>query len=162
MRNMYIKKLTEFAGKETESIWNDKIHAKPEWMMNKEHCIANGNGKKKILFYTSISGLMQNSEIAAGKIKNVLDIFKQYSGQIEVVWCVQSLVDTVMEDIDKKLYEQIIAIRNQYNIEQIGHVCSDRDKDMLNSCDAYYGDTSSIVQDYRNAGKPVMIMDYEI
>ena len=33
---------------------------------------------------------------------------------------------------------------------------------MLNSCDAYYGDTSSIVQDYRNAGKPVMIMDYDI
>lgn len=162
IRNMYIKKLTEFAGKETESIWDDKIHAKPEWMMNKEHCIANGNGKKKILFYTSISGLMQNSEIAAGKIKNVLDIFKQYSGQIEIVWCVQSLVDTVMEDIDKKLYEQIIAIRNQYNIEQIGHVCSDRDKDMLSSCDAYYGDTSSIVQDYRNARKPVMIMDYEI
>lgn len=105
---------------------------------------------------------MQNSEIAAGKIKNVLDIFKQYSGQIEIVWCVQSLVDTVMEDIDKKLYEQIIAIRNQYNIEQIGHVCSDSDKDMLSSCDAYYGDTSSIVQDYRNARKPVMIMDYEI
>lgn len=162
IRNMYIKKLTEFAGKETESIWNDKIYAKPEWMMNKEHFIANGNGKKKILFYTSISGLMQNSEIAAGKIRNVLDIFKQYSGQIEVVWCVQSLVDTVMEDIDKKLYEQIIAIRNQYNIEQIGHVCSDRDKDMLSSCDAYYGDILAIVQDYRNAGKPVMIMDYEI
>lgn len=162
MRNMYIKKLTEFAGKETENIWNDKIYVKPEWMTNKEHCIANGNGKKKILFYTSISGLMQNSEIAAGKIRNVLDIFKQYSGQIEVVWCVQSLVDTVMKDIDNKLYEQIIAIRNEYKIEQIGHVCSDRDKDMLSSCDAYYGDTSSIVQDYRNAGRPVMIMDYEI
>ena len=33
---------------------------------------------------------------------------------------------------------------------------------MLSSCDAYYGDISAIVQDYRNAGKPVMIMDYEI
>ena len=33
---------------------------------------------------------------------------------------------------------------------------------MLKSCDAYYVDTSSIVQDYRNAGKPNMIMDYEI
>lgn len=51
---------------------------------------------KKVLFYTSISGLMQNSEIAAGKIRNVLDIFKQYSEQIEIIWCVQSLVDTVI------------------------------------------------------------------
>lgn len=144
MRNMYIKKLTEFAGKETENIWNDKIYAKPEWMTNREHCIANGNGKKKILFYTSISGLMQNSEIAAGKIRNVLDIFKQYSEQIEIIWCVQSLLDTVIKDIDKKLYEQIIAIRNEYKIEQIGHVCSDKDKDMLSSFYAYYGDTSSV------------------
>lgn len=35
MRNMYIKKLTKFAGKETENIWNDKIYAKPEWMTNR-------------------------------------------------------------------------------------------------------------------------------
>lgn len=162
MRNMYIKKLTEFAGTDTENIWKEKIHVKPEWINNEQHNIVNGNRKKRILFYTSISGLMQNTEIAAGKIKNVLDTFKQYSEQIEIVWCIQGLVDTVMEDIDQKLYEQINSVRDKYNIEQIGHICSDRDKDMLNSCDAYYGDTSSIVQNYRNAGKPVMIMDYEV
>ena len=148
MRNMYIKKLTEFAGKETENIWKDKIYVKPDWMKNEGHNVVKGNGKIKILFYTSISGLMQNSEIAAGKIKNVLDVFKQYSDKIEVIWCVQSLVDTVMED--------------KYRIEEIGHICSDRDKDILNSCDAYYGDISSVVQEYRNADKPVMIMNYEV
>lgn len=162
MRNMYIRKLTEFAGADTEDIWNEKIYVKPEWMKNKEHCISDGDRKKRILFYTSISGLMQNAEIAAGKIKSVLDAFKQYSEQIEIVWCIQGLVDTVMEDMDKKLYNQINTVRDKYNIEQIGHICSDRDKDMLNSCDAYYGDVSSIIQDYRNAGKPVMIMDYEV
>ena len=47
-------------------------------------------------------------------------------------------------------------------IEKIGHMCSDKDKEILNSCDAYYGDTSSIVQWYRNDGKPVMIMDYNL
>ena len=47
-------------------------------------------------------------------------------------------------------------------IEEIGHICSDRDKDILNSCDAYYGDISSVVQEYRNADKPVMIMNYEV
>ena len=105
---------------------------------------------------------MQNSEIAAGKIKNVLDVFKQYSDKIEVIWCVQNLVDTVMEDIDRNLSEQINTIRDKYRIEEIGHICSDRDKDILNSCDAYYGDISSVVQEYRNADKPVMIMNYEV
>lgn len=162
MRNMYIKKLTEFAGKETENIWKDKIYVKPDWMKNEGHNVVKGNGKIKILFYTSISGLMQNSEIAAGKIKNVLDVFKQYSDKIEVIWCVQSLVDTVMEDINRNLSEQINTIRDKYRIEEIGHICSDRDKDILNSCDAYYGDISSVVQEYRNADKPVMIMNYEV
>ena len=82
--------------------------------------------------------------------------------RIEVIWCVQSLVDTVMEDINRNLSEQINTIRDKYRIEEIGHICSDRDKDILNSCDAYYGDISSVVQEYRNADKPVMIMNYEV
>ena len=43
-------------------------------------------------------------------------------------------------------------------VEKIGHMCSDKDKGILDSCDAYYGDTSSIVQWYRNDGKPVRII----
>lgn len=45
MRNMYIKKLTEFAGKETENIWKDKIYVKPDWMKNEGHNVVKGNGK---------------------------------------------------------------------------------------------------------------------
>jgi len=67
-----------------------------------------------------------------------------------------------MEDINRNLSEQINTIRDKYRIEEIGHICSDRDKDILNSCDAYYGDISSVVQEYRNADKPVMIMNYEV
>ena len=43
-----------------------------------------------------------------------------------------------------------------------GHVYNDKDKKLLCSCDAYYGDTSPVVQEYRNNGKPVMIMDYMV
>ena len=105
-------------------------------------------------------------EIDAGSCadaaENFAGVFKQYSDKIEVIWCVQSLVDTVMEDINRNLSEQINTIRDKYRIEEIGHICSDRDKDILNSCDAYYGDISSVVQEYRNADKPVMIMNYEV
>lgn len=47
-------------------------------------------------------------------------------------------------------------------LEKIGHVYNDKDKKLLCSCDAYYGDTSPVVQEYRNNGKPVMIMDYMV
>lgn len=162
MCDMYIKKLIGFAGENSEKVWKDKIHVKPEWMQNKEQHDVDGNRKKKILFYTSISGLMQNPDDAICKIKNVLEIFRQYSDRIDVLWCVQNLVDNVLKDIDSSMYEHIDKIRELYKMEKIGHICSSQDVDKINSCDAYYGDTSPAVQNYRNAGKPVMIIDYGV
>lgn len=160
MREMYIKKLTEFAGDNTVDIWRKKICVKPEWMNEKKEEQSHADGKKRMLFYTSISGIMQNQDVAAEKIEQVLKTFKQYSDQIELTWCIQELINSVLPDINAELYDCINVIRNNYMVEKIGHMCSDKDKEILNSCDAYYGDTSSIVQWYRNDGKPVMIMDY--
>ena len=162
MREIYIKKLTEFAGDNTEDIWRKKICVKPEWMNDKKETTSHEGGKKRILFYTSISGIMQNQDEAVEKIERVLKTFKQYSEEIEVVWCVQELVDAVLPSLNRKLYECLKDIRNNYIIEKIGYVCNDKDKKSLSSCDAYYGDTSPIVQEYRNEGTPVMIMDYMV
>lgn len=162
MREIYIKKLTEFAGDNTEDIWRKKICVKPEWMNDKKETTSHAGGKKRILFYTSISGIMQNQDEAVEKIERVLKTFKQYSEEIEVIWCVQKLVDAVLPSLNRKLYECLKDIRNNYIIEKIGYVCNDKDKKSLGSCDAYYGDTSPIVQEYRNDGKPVMIMDYMV
>ena len=160
MREMYIKKLTEFAGDNTVDIWRKKICVKPEWMNEKKEEHIHAGGKKRMLFYTSISGVMQNQDVAAEKIERVLKTFKQYSDRIELTWCIQELINSVLPDINAELYDCINVIRNNYMVEKIGHMCSDKDKGILDSCDAYYGDTSSIVQWYRNDGKPVMIMDY--
>lgn len=162
MREIYIKKLTEFAGDNTEDIWRKKICVKPEWMNDKKETTSHAGGKKRILFYTSISGIMQNQDEAVEKIERVLKTFKQYSEEIEVIWCVQELVDAVLPSLNRKLYECLNNIRNNYMLEKIGHVYNDKDKKLLCSCDAYYGDTSPVVQEYRNNGKPVMIMDYMV
>lgn len=162
MREIYIKKLTEFAGDNTEDIWRKKICVKPEWMNDKKETTSHAGGKKRILFYTSISGIMQNQNESVEKIERVLELFKQYSDKIELTWCIQELINTVLPDINAELYDCINVIRNNYMVEKIGYMCSDKDKGILDSCDAYYGDTSSIVQRYRNDGKPVMIMDYMV
>ena len=162
MRELYIKNLTEFAGDNTEEIWRKKICVKPEWMNEKKEGYIHASGKKRMLFYTSISGIMQNQDVAAEKIERVLKTFKQYSDKIELTWCIQELINSALPDINAELYDCINVIKNNYMIEKIGHMCSDKDKEILNSCDAYYGDTSSIVQWYRNDGKPVMIMDYNL
>lgn len=118
MREIYIKKLTEFAGDNTEDIWRKKICVKPEWMNDKKETTSHEGGKKRILFYTSISGIMQNQDEAVEKIERVLKTFKQYSEEIEVVWCVQELVDAVLPSLNRKLYECLKDIRNNYIIEK--------------------------------------------
>ena len=68
--------------------------------------------------------------------------------------CLYGAIREQMDEL-KKLEQRLL-------IEEIGHICSEKDVKELFSCDAYYGDTSPIIQEFRNAGKPVMIMDYRV
>ena len=159
MRNMYIAKLTEFAGNDTKKLWEEKIKV---LACKKESPKTADCSRRKILFYTSISGLMENQDVVADKIKNVIDVFAAYNSETEVYWCVQKLVGNVLPEIDLRLADELDGLQRYYVNKEIGHMCDENDKAKLLECDAYYGDTSALVQEYRNAGKPVMIMNYGV
>ena len=159
MRNMYIAKLTEFAGNDTKKLWEEKIKV---LACKKESPKTADCSRRKILFYTSISGLMENQDVVADKIKNVIDVFAAYNSETEVYWCVQKLVGNVLPEIDLRLADELDGLQRYYVNKEIGHMCDENDKAKLLECDAYYGDISALVQEYRNAGKPVMIMNYGV
>lgn len=167
MRNMYITKLTEFAGDDTRKLWEEKIKvldSKSDFKKEarKEKCEADGNSRKKILFYTSISGLIENQDVAAAKIKKAIDVFAAYKNETECYWCVQNIAGNVLPEINSGLADALRKLQKYFDVEEIGHLCDENDKAKLLDCDAYYGDTSALVQEYRNAGKPVMIMNYGV
>ena len=163
MRQMYIEKLTEFAGEDTRVLWEQKIKVterKKSWADDGKTLDA--KGKKRILFYISVSGLIENSDVAADKLHNIADIFAEYKDTIDVYWCVQEHVNSLLPEVDRVLFDELKKLEQRLLIEEIGHICSEKDVKELFSCDAYYGDTSPIIQEFRNAGKPVMIMDYRV
>lgn len=82
MKQMYIEKLTEFAGENTRVHWEEKIQifqmeakAKPDNTQK---------SRKKILYGISSSILQEMAEDAQRKIEKNLKIFEEYKNEIEV------------------------------------------------------------------------------
>lgn len=119
---------------------------------------------KKIIFYNnSISALLQHEEKMIVKMKTVLEIFKENSDEIALLWRPHPLIESTLTSMRTRLWEQYKAIRNRYLAEGWGIYddTADIDRAIVVS-NAYYGDMSSVVQMYQITGKPVMIQNVEI
>lgn len=176
MRQLYIKKLVEFAGEETKENWEEKLKVSellyenvrkkelkklkeqiPDEWKNLKSDKTKGQ-KKVLLYYTGVSGFMQYRDKMTEKIKESFEIFKENKDNILVLWKVQPLLKTTLEQVASDLYEQYCSLENQYIHESIGLKADvESDELLAEFADAYYGEASPLVQLCRNEGKPVMI-----
>ena len=175
MRDLYIQILTETAGEDTRPIWEEKIlgigspkedgrnalleHEKKipeEWRAF--ICREDGSCKKVILYYTSISGFMQHKDQMIAKIRDVFQVFLKNREDVVMLWKPHSLIKTTLEQTDAKLYQEYCSLEKEYLDGGIGILDESLDdKRAVAVCDAYYGDTSPLVQRFRNEGKPVLL-----
>ena len=176
MKQLYVEKLTEFAGEDTKGIWEKKILGlgSPKSDVQSQECELpvewkpyvlkdDGSRKKIILYYVSLSSFTQQVEMIIAKIKSVLDIFEENCKETVVIWKTSSLIKSTLEQVNPEVYKEYCDLEQLFLEKKIGIL----DEEMSNEqvvriCDAYYGDTSPMVQMCRNAGKPVMIQDVSI
>lgn len=151
MRQVYIEKLTEFAGEETRTEWEQKIEVLTKPVIEKGK---SGNEnvvrKKKMLYGVSLGAYMGDIEAARTKIDRTLKLFEEHKSQIDLtVWVFPDNTDSdgVRNYIDNALekYSGRLLMR--------GTGCSSLDYD------AYYGDAMPLVMKFRDEGKPVMLQD---
>ena len=121
-----------------------------------------GKRKKVILFYTSISALVQNRETAIDKLKDVFSIFKENKDDILVYYHPDPAIFRFLEEKDNELWKEYIKVVNQFIEEDYG-VFDDGEDDtfMVRLCDAFYGDNGYVMYHCMRAKKPVMVMNYE-
>lgn len=180
MKDMYIKKLTDFFGEDTSEIWNAKIEAKPDTYdpilqrkTKKEIGIpedwksllysSDGSERKIILYNTCVYSFVQYGDKALDKIKKVLNIFNN-NEKILVIWYVDSFVESFIRKEMSSLYDEYKNIVEEYKAAGYG-IFSNNPADVdviLELADAYYGDTDRIVQKFRNRKLPVMIQNVDI
>ena len=179
MRQIYIDVLTEFAGEDTKSIWEEKIlglgSPKNDKAVSAKKANINipeawkqliykpdGSAKKVILYNVSISGLTQNKEKMLTKMQSVFATFKENQEDVVLLWRPHPQMREAVETSHPQLWKEYQAILEQYQEEAWGIYDDTPDFDnVVALCDAYFGDTGSAAQRFRVEGKPVMLQDVE-
>ena len=185
MKEMYVKKLTDYYGEETAEIWDAKISGNDAGIYNfKEDdnykmfndfkdmiYRKNGSRKKVVLYFTSVCGLYENGERMIEKIKSVFSTFKERANDITLVWYPDPSIDEVIEKSNKSLWEKYRELIEEYVEADFGIILT-ADKFMANEgtdveclidmVDAYYGDTDKLVTKCMNRRIPVMIQNVDV
>lgn len=144
MKQMYVEKLTEFAGEDTREHWLETILSHGLPIMDKKQnalsckeesdkkaddaAISGVKMRKRLLYGISSSILQEMPEKAHRKIESNLKLFDAYKNEIEV---------TVLH-----FPEDDIRYASEY--------------------DAYYGDPMPVMMKFVQAGKPVMIQSVDV
>ncbi|MDE5700287.1 MAG: CDP-glycerol glycerophosphotransferase family protein [Lachnospiraceae bacterium] len=122
-----------------------------------------GSWKKIILYNTVIGTLLAHDEKWVDKIENALNIFRENQDEVVLLWRPHPLIESTMKSMRPAVLEKYMMLKNNYVSEGWGIYddTADVDRAVVLS-DAYYGDYSSVVQLYRQTGKPIMIQNVEI
>lgn len=143
------------------SVKREELDIPEEWKKIIEK--PDGTWKKIIFYNTSINALLEQDEKMLEKMKSVFQTFKEQQEEVALLWRPHPLIRTTIETLRPKLWEEYAQIVRQYQQEGWGIYddTADMDRAVVLS-DAYYGDSSSIVQVYQETGKPVMIQNVEV
>ena len=178
VRSLYINKLCEMAGEDTRSLWEQKTevreYIKPEISEGiREEDIPqdwwkyllddNNEGKKVILFHTSISDMVTLKEKYFEKLDSVLEIFAAHSNEMTIIWQAHPGTQEMLEVKYPDLWDMYKKALNRFLAEDYG-IYDDREDHSraVAISDAYYGDRDAIMHDFMQTGRPVMIMNAQV
>lgn len=120
-----------------------------------------GKRKKVILYNTTVQALLDNGSTVLEKIEKVIDWFKKEEDAI-LLWRPHPLVISALKSMRPQMYHKYISIVKQYQSEGWGIYDNSTDlQRAISASDAYYGDRSSVVELYKETGKPILIQAYE-
>lgn len=178
IRETYMEKLVDFVGEETRTLWEDKLMvadsdeayavlgvSKTGAGVSEDISHDGETGMKTLLYYLDYSELILNGDKAIDKIGSVLETFRENKDSLDYILLESDLNDTILSSKHRDIYDRLK--------EAVDKACSDipikliKEKDtdlpeLVNTCTAYYGDAGHLAHMFRNAGKPVMIQNYDI
>lgn len=180
MRQIYIDVLSRHIGEHTRKTWEEKIlglgspkvdkvlNTRREDLKIPEEWLRviqkpDGSWKKIILYNTSVTSLLRNSEKMLEKMQDVFRVFHENQDEVALLWRPHPLIQATIESMRPQLWMAYRELREQYRAEGWGIYDDSADMDRaIVLSDAYYGDGSSLVHLYQKTGKPVMIQNPEV
>lgn len=122
-----------------------------------------GQGKKVIFFNTHLRGLMQGqSEQFLRKLEWVFNFFQKQE-DVVLLWRPHPLMVETARAMNPEAVEPYLKLVERYRRQKIGIYDDSRELHRaIDLSDAYYGSGSSVVELFRQQGKPVMLMSEQI
>lgn len=162
LRTAYIEKLTEWAGEDTRTIWEEKIIVDKECQKELRNHMSGGAEKKVIAFSVSISDVLCDTEKLINKLDNIIGTFKESKDRVAVLWIQNKLFNELCQKLDTDMRMRIQEKIAELVDSSIGEFVEVNDEtELIEKCDAYYGCGGYLAHDFRNNSKPVMIYNLE-
>ncbi|MBR4574931.1 MAG: LicD family protein [Lachnospiraceae bacterium] len=149
----YIECLTAFSGERYKEVWEGKIGVLPEDTGAGQK--TSREGKKKILFHVGISCFAEHQDAAIEKIRKTFKIFDDNSEKIEVIYHTWKGFADDLQRLYPDVYEE-------YERSHFSDRETNADDMTIGSADAYYGEASSLLLKFTQAGKPAMLWNPKV
>ena len=121
-----------------------------------------GAGYKRVLYSTSLTGMLRGGENYLQKIRNTIEVFDGRQGVV-LWWVPHESKDCLYRELDPELFEEYERLLEAYRTEGRGILDqSDNRERAVKLCDAFYGDTGDLYEMFRQAGKPMMRQNHDI
>ena len=121
---------------------------------------------KKIFYYTDVLPFLGRGEDALEKLIHNLEIFREASDRIRLVWHPWSGTEKYMEINGDSVLDDYHAVVEAFRNEGWGVLDEsgsfEEARKVLLGCNGYYGDVSDLVYEAQNAGIPVMLQDIDV
>ena len=121
---------------------------------------------KKIFYYTDVLPFLSKERAAIDKLKRNLEIFKEASGDVHLVWHPWSGTEEYLEINRSGAVSEYKSIVEGFLGEGWGELDTsdtyETAKNALFECDAYYGDPSDLAYEAQNSKIPVMFQNLEV
>ena len=121
---------------------------------------ANGNRRKVVLYNTSVTAFLENSEGMLDKIERALEVFKNSADKIALLWRPHPLMVATIKSLRPELLDRYQGILDNYKASGWGILDESADLDRaIILADAYFGDPSSLVTLCKAKKMPIMIQN---
>lgn len=146
VRQQWIKRLVEFAGLETEDIWEEKLVVYP-FIQKSE---LQKRDKKGILYCIGECEFTEDVDHALSMVEERLSILHEHNQNLELKVCLYPAV------LEKR--EKLLLLLKKYGVDTwYVYNGQQNTKELVDSTDAYYGSCSPLVIEFCREKKPVMI-----
>lgn len=178
MKRLYVNILEKEIPNVSRKYWEDKIFGLGSPKLDRVHSVKRnddllsgkwhsiiydgaGNRKKVIFYNTSLHDLL-NQENMMEKIADTLTFFRERK-DCALWWRPHPLYESTLASMRPEWLSTYKKIVEEYITEGWGIFDTGEDLDWaIAETDAYYGDGSSVVQLYKEAGKPVLYQDTRV